>query len=78
MKDAASDGEFLAKVIVEKLQRSSCSVSFADIAKQAVNNKKPALAALVSSHAIHVVALFVLIMAMHQQCASMYNFIAIK
>ena len=49
MKDTSSDGELLAKVIVEKLQRSSCSVSFADIAKQAINNKKPALAALVSS-----------------------------
>lgn len=54
VKDTASDGEFLAKVIVEKLQRSSCSVSFADIAKQAANNKKPALAALVSLYTLYM------------------------
>jgi len=47
VRDKALDGELLAKVIVEKLQSSSCSVSFADIAKQAIDNGKPALAALV-------------------------------
>lgn len=53
VKEASSDGEYLAKVLVEKLQCSSCSVSFADIAKQAMNNKKPALAAQVSPCIIH-------------------------
>jgi len=48
VKEKGSDGELLARDIVEKLQSSSCSVSFADIAKQAVSNSKPALAALVS------------------------------
>ena len=48
VKEKGNDGEFLANVIVEKFQSSSCSVSFADIAKQAIANKKPALAVLVS------------------------------
>lgn len=56
VREKHADGELLARLIVEKLQSSPCSVSFADIAKQAINNKKPALAALVSSCKVHVSA----------------------
>ena len=53
VKEKGNDGEFLANVIVEKFQSSSCSVSFADIAKQAIANKKPALAVLVSLYILY-------------------------
>ena len=52
MKEKGSDGEILANVIVKKFQSCSCSVSFADIAKQAIANKKPALAVLVSLYTL--------------------------